>query len=174
VVENTASNSLKKRKATQRKPLNNKKAQLMLKQEDLRITSLGECRFPSPLEFDSPSHPGASHFLTDSDRIRLNVKFSDDDDVSDSISFEEAGPRKTIFFDPSVTTAAIVTCGGLSPGLNNVIRSVFYGLSETYGVRRVLGIRNGYLGLNPASGLEPVTLTKDFVEPIDKLVLQRN
>ncbi len=141
----------------------------MINQEELRVTSLGECRSPSPLEFDSPSHPGASHFLTDSDRIRFNVKFSDDGDVGDSISFEEAGPRKTIFFDPSETTAAIVTCGGLSPGLNNVIRSVFYGLSETYGVRRVLGIRNGYLGLNPESRLEPVTLTKDFVEPIDKL-----
>lgn len=141
----------------------------MISQEQLRVPSLGECRFPSPLEFDSPSHPGASHFLTDSNRIRFDVRFSHVKKVDDSISFEEAGPRKAIFFDPSQTTAAIVTCGGLSPGLNNVIRSVFYGLSETYGVHRVLGIPNGYLGLNPDSGLEPFQLTKDFVEPIDKL-----
>ena len=141
----------------------------MIEQEDLQVTCLGECQFPSPLKFDSPSHPEASHFLTDSDRIRLHVRFSEDRDARDPISFEEAGPRKTIFFDPSKTTAAIVTCGGLSPGLNNVIRSVFYGLSDTYGVDRVLGIRNGYLGLNPESGLQPITLTREFVEPIDKL-----
>ena len=141
----------------------------MSNQDDFRITALGECRFPSPLEFDSPSHPAKSHFLTDRDRIRLNVRISVDGDVGDSVSFEEAGPREKIFFDPAATTAAIVTCGGLSPGLNNVIRSAFYGLSESYGVRRVLGIRNGYLGLNAASDLEPVTLTKEFVEPIDKL-----
>lgn len=141
----------------------------MIKQEDLQINVLGECQFSSPLKFDSPSHPAASHFLTDSDRIRFNVKIPGDADVDDLISFEEAGPRKTIFFDPSQTTAAIVTCGGISPGLNNVIRSVYSGLSETYGVRRVLGIRNGYLGLNPASGLQPINLTSEFVEPIDKL-----
>ena len=56
----------------------------MIKQEDLQVHSLGECRLPSPLKFDSPSHPGTSHFLTDSDRIRLNVKFSDDGDGDDS------------------------------------------------------------------------------------------
>ncbi|MEM8668386.1 MAG: ATP-dependent 6-phosphofructokinase [Planctomycetota bacterium] len=141
----------------------------MIQPEDLRVTSLGECQFPSPLRFDSPSHPSASHFLTDSHRIRLNVRVPEDCDNNAPATFEEAGPRERIFFNPNETTAAIVTCGGLSPGLNNVIRSVFYGLSESYGVRRVLGIRNGYLGLNPESGLEPITLSKEFVEPIDKL-----
>jgi 6-phosphofructokinase 1 len=140
----------------------------MIKQEDLAIACLGECRFPTPLDFDSPSHPAANHFLEDSDRIRLNVKLSAAGDADDSRSFEEAGPRKHIFFNPAETTAAIVTCGGLSPGLNNVIRSVFYALTESYGVRRVLGLRNGFLGLNPDSGMHPITLTKEFVEPIDK------
>ena len=140
----------------------------MSDQEALRVNTLGECRFPSPLELDSASHPGASHFLSDSVRIRLEVRCSGDE-IEDARSCEEAGPRRATFFDPSNTTAAIVTCGGLSPGLNNVIRSVFYGLSETYGVPRVLGIPNGYLGLNAASGLAPIRLTKEFVEPIDKL-----
>ena len=88
---------------------------------------------------------------------------------TEPLSLELAGPRPRIFFRPNETTAAIVTCGGLSPGLNNVIRSVFYELFENYGVQRVIGIRNGYLGLNPESGLEPIVLNKEFVEPIDKL-----
>jgi 6-phosphofructokinase 1 len=82
------------------------------------------------------------------------------------LSFEEAGPRKKIFFDPAATTAAIVTCGGLSPGLNNVIRSVFLELTYRYGVRRVLGLRNGYAGLNPASGLPPIVMDAAFVDEI--------
>jgi 6-phosphofructokinase 1 len=141
----------------------------MTTQQDLLVTTLGECRIPSPLDFDSPSHPNASHFQSDSIRIRMDVTLKPDSETDELLSLEEAGPREKIFFEPSETTAAVVTCGGLSPGLNNVIRSVFYQLSENYGVRRVLGIRNGYLGMNPASGLESVTLTKELVEPIDKL-----
>ena len=68
------------------------------------------------------------------------------------LTFEQAGPRRKIFFDPQSTTAAVVTCGGLSPGLNNVIRSIYLELTFRYGVRRVIGIRNGYLGLNPEFG----------------------
>lgn len=82
---------------------------------------------------------------------------------------EEAGPRERLFFNPSETTAAVVTCGGLSPGLNNVIRSLFYELSENYGVPKVMGIRNGFRGLNPQMNLRPILLNREFVDPIDKL-----
>ena len=67
------------------------------------------------------------------------------------------------------TTAAVVTCGGLSPGLNNVIRSVFLELTHNYGVTRVLGIRNGYQGLNPEAGLPPIELTSQSVDYINNL-----
>lgn len=140
----------------------------MIRQEDLAVACLGDSRFTSPLDFASPAHPEESHFLSDEDRVLLNAKFRVGNDYQ-QISFEEAGPRKKIFFEPGRTTAAIVTCGGLSPGLNNVVRSIFYEAAENYGVRRVLGIRNGYLGLNPESGLEPIEITREFVEPIDKL-----
>jgi 6-phosphofructokinase 1 len=91
-------------------------------------------------------------------------------DASQSeLSFEEAGPRETIWFDPAQSTAAIVTCGGLSPGLNNVIRGIFSEITHNYGVRRVLGIRNGYLGLNPELGPEPIELDEEFVEEIHYL-----
>ncbi len=142
----------------------------MLRQSDLNVTTLGAQRFPTPLDFDSPSHPNSTHFIAERQRIRLDIRIGDDlDDRSEILSFEEAGPRDQIFFEPARTSAALVTCGGLSPGLNNVIRSVFLELVENYKVQRVLGIRNGFRGLNPAAGLEPILLTREFVEPIDKL-----
>ena len=80
--------------------------------------------------------------------------------------FEKSGPRAKLFFDPIATRAAIVTCGGLCPGLNNVIRSVTRELRRGYGVTSVLGIRGGYKGLDPARGKPPVELTDDLVEEI--------
>ena len=123
----------------------------MIEQRDLIVTALGECRHPSPLNLQSVSHEHASFFVSDSQRIRLDLMLHPEPDRTDPLSLEEAGPRQKIFFEPERTTAAIVTCGGLSPGLNNVIRSVFYELFENYGVRQVLGVRNGYLGLIPDS-----------------------
>jgi 6-phosphofructokinase 1 len=142
----------------------------MLSQSDLIVPSFGACRYTTPLDFDSPSHPGDAHFLEDNQRIRLSVRVGPQSDpASSDLTLEEAGPRKRIFFDPPRTAAAMVTCGGLSPGLNNVIRSIFEELQENYGVPRVLGIRNGYLGLNPASGLDPIEIKAEFVESIHKL-----
>jgi 6-phosphofructokinase 1 len=137
--------------------------------QELLVRSLGECRHDSPLNLQSVSHCDSTCFVSDSHRVRLDVVMREDDQDSIPLSLEIAGPRKQIFFRPEETTAAIVTCGGLSPGLNNVIRSAFYELHENYGVHRVLGIRNGYLGLNPESGLQPIVLDKPFVESIDKL-----
>ncbi len=142
----------------------------MLQQRDFMVDSLGECRVDSPLRFDVPGrHAGRFFFVDDSTRNPFNVEITPEPHEQDSLSFEEAGPREKIFFNPADTTAAIITCGGLSPGINNVIRSAYYELSENYGVGRVLGIRNGYLGLNPESKLDPIPLTREFVEPIDKL-----
>ena len=141
----------------------------MLKPQDFLVRSLGECRYDSPLNFESTSRKEGSPFVADSDRVRLDVMLRPESAEGEPLSLEIAGPRQRIFFQPDKTTAAIVTCGGLSPGLNNVIRSAYYELFENYGVKRVLGIRNGYLGLNPESGLQPISLTKEFVEPIDKL-----
>ncbi len=80
--------------------------------------------------------------------------------------FEMAGPRAQLFFDPPKTRAGIVTCGGLCPGLNNVIRSLFLELHHGYGVNEVLGFRGGYQGLDPARGAEPLVLTCDLVDDI--------
>jgi 6-phosphofructokinase 1 len=82
------------------------------------------------------------------------------------VLFELAGPRAKLFFDLAKTRAGIVTCGGLCPGLNNVIRALFLELHHTYGAAEVLGFRDGYQGLDPARGPEPTVITPAFVDQI--------
>jgi 6-phosphofructokinase 1 len=132
-------------------------------QRDLLVPTLGPCRFESPLLAKGRT------FADESIRVRVKRHVGGDAAEGDALSFEEAGPRRQLFFDPAETTAAFVTCGGLSPGLNNVIRSGFLELTHNYGVRRVLGIRNGYAGLNPDSGLEPTFMTERYVRNIHHL-----
>ncbi len=82
---------------------------------------------------------------TVSDKIRIPeiIKIDPDKPATSSLSFEMAGPRAMLYFDPEQTRAGIVTCGGLCPGLNNVIRSVFLELHYAYGVKEVLGFGAG-------------------------------
>jgi 6-phosphofructokinase 1 len=83
-----------------------------------------------------------------------------------ALGLERAGPRKKIYFDPAKTKAAVVTCGGLCPGINNIIRTTVFELMHNYGVPEVLGIRYGYEGLNPKVGRPPIKLTPECVENI--------
>jgi 6-phosphofructokinase 1 len=98
--------------------------------------------------------------------VRYAVEVDPDDLPTEELFFEKAGPRRRIFFDPARTRAAIVTCGGLCPGINSVIRSLFLELHFNYGVPEVLGLRNGYRGLNPAAGSPPVVLSRSFIAEI--------
>lgn len=82
-------------------------------------------------------------------------------------SFEPAGPHRSIHFDPAEVVAGIVTCGGLCPGLNDVIRSLCETLNERYGVRAVKGFQYGYNGLGPEPWAEPVTLDHAAVDRIN-------
>jgi len=132
--------------------------------EDLPVECLGSPAFESPL-----LQKRDSGFVDDAARVRSTVEVTPEPRSRPELLFEKAGPRKKIFFDPSQTRAAIVTCGGLSPGLNNVIRATYQELSHHYGVQHVLGIRNGYQGLSPESGLEPRALDEAFVQDIDYL-----
>jgi len=124
----------------------------------MKITTLGEARFPSPIGFS----------VSDEVRMPAHTVNMPGVEVAEKIEFELAGPRAKLFFDPKNTRAAIVTCGGLCPGLNNVIRSAFLALHHAYGVKEVIGFRNGYQGLHPVLGGEPVVLTPDLVEDIHK------
>ncbi len=79
---------------------------------------------------------------------------------------ESAGPHRKIFHDPKATRAAIVTAGGLCPGLNNVIKGLVEVLAFDYGVKTIYGFRYGYAGLIPEFGYEPMLLTPDTVDTI--------
>ena len=138
--------------------------------ENTTVSSLGECKYKSPLDLRaSPADMEDFGFVSESERIR----FSHEVDVSrppvSELLFEKAGPREKIFFDPAKTRAAIVTCGGLCPGLNNVIRSAFLCLHHAYGVQEVFGIRYGYQGLNPSMGEAPILLDSDMVDRIHQV-----
>ena len=84
-------------------------------------------------------------------------------------AFEAAGPRERLFFDPAGLRAGIVTCGGLCPGINDVIRAIVLSLHYHYGVTAIDGFRYGYEGLNPALGHEPLPLDPAGVESIGEL-----
>ncbi len=135
--------------------------------EDTTISNLGECRYESPLELNAkPVKMEDFGFVSESEKIRFSHEVDIDRPPVSELLFEKAGPREKIFFEPSKIRAAIVTCGGLCPGLNNVIRSVFLSLHHGYGVREVFGIRYGYQGLNPAIGEAPILLDADMVDHI--------
>ena len=124
----------------------------------MNITVLGEAKFKSPI----------GHSISDSLLIPENIVIDPASTAKEELVFELAGPRSTLFFDPEHTRAGIVTCGGLCPGLNNVIRSLFLELHYAYGVKEVIGFRGGYQGLDPVKGKEPIVLTPEFVNKIHK------
>ena len=130
----------------------------------LRVSNLGTCRFPSPV----PTHH--ERFVHEDDRVLLFAGTAELEPYLRSgetpPAFEPAGPRERIFFDPSKLACGIVTCGGLCPGLNNVVRSIVLRLRYAYGVDRVFGFRYGYAGLVGNSGHAPIRLTPEVVEAL--------
>jgi 6-phosphofructokinase 1 len=122
------------------------------------INTLGQPRYDSQI----------SYFVADDILIPADVAWTSGIAPEDLIFFEQAGPRQKLFFEPAKTRAAIVTCGGLCPGLNNVIRSVTRELIRGYGVQAVLGIRGGYRGLDPNRSQPSVELTEEIVEDIHR------
>jgi 6-phosphofructokinase 1 len=84
-------------------------------------------------------------------------------------SMEEAGPRQNIFFEPSQLACGIVTCGGICPGLNDVIRSIVLCLYHHYGVRTIYGFRYGYEGLVPRYRHKPLELLPEAVDRIHEM-----
>src|SRR5215469_7688971 len=122
----------------------------------MNISVLGAARYPSPLK----------RWVTDSEHVPATIVRTADARLADGPLFELAGARQDLFFDPPETRAGIVTCGGLCPGLNDVIRSLFFEMHHAYGVKEVLGFRWGYQGLDPEHGAEPLVLTHEMVDRI--------
>jgi len=141
-----------------------------MKYEDFVVSSLGKRGVISPLKHTRRIENPVYKFVDDSERILYDVSLDNFRKCSETgelpVSFEKAGPRETIYFEPAKTKVGIVTCGGLCPGLNNVIRSLVNELYYRYGISRVLGIQFGYEGLIPSYNHPVIELTAPMVNYI--------
>ncbi len=129
---------------------------------DFAVPRLGECRIPSPMS--------EAQFVGEAQHILYHSNLADIESRLESgkrpPTLEMAGPREKIYFDPSKLKCGIVTCGGLCPGLNDVIRAIVMSLFHHYGVRTVFGFRYGYEGLSYKYGHVPLELTPEEVADI--------
>ena len=144
----------------------------MLQAQDLVIKTLGPCRIDSPLGSLVTDRRPSYHNVDESDRVLFDdtasILGSRGLPVEELPAFEPAGARRRIFFDPSKTRAGIVTCGGLCPGLNDVIRALVLELSYHYGIRKIYGFCNGYQGLIAKYKRGTVDLTPESVSGISE------
>ena len=124
----------------------------------MKINTLGKARFPSPID----------RTVDDSARIPVHITRTAHSARRAQPCFELAGPRAKLYFNPRDVCAGIVTCGGLCPGLNDVIRSLFLELHHAYGVKEVLGFRWGYQGLVAGGEDGPLHLTPELVDGIQQ------
>lgn len=135
-----------------------------------QIEHLGAAKFKSPLQLSTVRGDHIFNFVGETDQwvfdLSLNQYQACLTKGEEPQCLEKAGPRQNIFFDPKETTAAIVTCGGLCPGINNVIRGVVMALHYFYGIKRIIGVPYGYEGLNPEMGHGFVELTPEKVKDI--------
>ncbi len=134
-----------------------------------KIEVLGEAKIDSPLKKQHLTGHD-SRFISDDDRVMINVETSSIEEFLEKKtmppSFDQAGPREKIYFDPSKLKCAVVTCGGLCPGLNDIIRSIVLELYHCYRVRTVYGIRHGLQGFIPEYAHDILDLTPQAVSGI--------
>ena len=135
---------------------------VIMKKTDFIVSKLGEATLPSPVTGQA--------FVADRDTVCYETDASKIAEIvlrgEDIPAFERAGAREKIFHDPAWSRAAIITAGGLCPGLNEVIKFLTQTLINDYHVPVVYGIRYGYRGLNPACKLTPIQLTTEMVDAI--------
>lgn len=134
------------------------------------IRNLGTCRIESPLSTRARIDGDLPRFVSDDDRVLF-------DDTREALEahlaagrqlpgFEVAGARERIYFDATKLKVGIVTCGGLCPGLNNVIAGLVQELRALYGVHHIFGFRNGYQGFIAEYGHDIVDLSDLDVQPL--------
>jgi len=131
-------------------------------QTDSGIDTLGKPKIPSPLT--------VGYFKSDQERVLSDITVDTRDTKRarplSSVSLEVAG---MIYFEPQKVKAAVVSCGGLCPGINDVLRALVMELHFRYGVRNIIGVRYGFQGLIPRYGHEFLELTPDVVKDIQDL-----
>jgi len=131
-----------------------------------KVDTLGPRTIPNPAGYD--------FYTKDGSFVLMQSAFSGEEEFQDFLSqkehiyFEQSGPLEKIYFNPNEVVAGIVTCGGLCPGINDVIRAIFMELHYRYKVPKVLGFRYGYAGLVEKNQIEPLSLYPDLVVNIHK------
>lgn len=126
-----------------------------MERKDFDIIRMRDATRPTPHRFSGCRDGPQVRYVDDRERVLVEVMMGRDQ----GFSFERAGPRSHIAYDPARTTAAILTAGGLCPGLNDVIRAIVLALEHHYGVQRILGIPYGYAGLQKpySKDIRPIT-----------------
>jgi 6-phosphofructokinase 1 len=131
---------------------------------NFQVPFLGECAIDSPVS--------GRQFIDDDEQITFASQVKNIRSLMATAksfpAFQKAGPRRKIFHDPSASRAGIVTCGGLCPGLNNVIKGLVNVLYHEYGITNIAGFRYGYQGLVPKYKHVPLELSPETVDEIHK------
>lgn len=141
--------------------------------EEFTVKNLGQRKVTSPIKLSVNDGDGVYNYIEEGERILFNPNLNDikkhQVNGEEPLSFEKAGPYDKLFFDPSKTKVGIVTCGGLCPGLNNVIRGLVMELHYRYHVSRVIGFKYGYEGFISKYGHSYIELTPTLIENISTL-----
>ena len=139
---------------------------------DFTIDTLGPCTIASPIKLSTIPGDMTARYVSDDSYVinQVNVFDTSKPIVLDSSNLmQKAGPREKIYFDPTHAKAGICTCGGLCPGLNDVIRAIVRCLNTRYGVKTVKGYRFGYHGFFAEEGYEPIELDRYLIDEIHKI-----
>jgi len=138
--------------------------------KDFEVKVLGKGIIKTPLKTSFNPDGLSFGFIEKEDRVLLDASLEHfklfKEKGETPVSFEKAGPRKQLYFDPANTKVAIVTCGGLCPGINNVIRSIVNELHYRYGVSQIIGIQYGFEGFISQYNHPIINLTPQKVESI--------
>lgn len=121
-----------------------------------------------PKSYQSPLSEAATGGKT-SVNLAVDAELIDEFIEPQTMQFELAGPRRELFFDPARTRCAVVTCGGLCPGINDVIRSLVMTAFHAYNVPSFIGFRYGLRGLTENSQYDPMPLTPASVGTLHEL-----
>ena len=127
-----------------------------------RIANLGPAKIPNPIAELSLAHESFHSFVPEGEGV-ITDPFLRPGQERTEVFFEHAGPREYIYFDPSKLKAAIVTCGGMCPGINSLIRAIVLQLHHIYGVRNIVGVRYGLQGFIPSFGHDLMELNPGAV-----------
>ena len=140
---------------------------------DFTVDELGPCKVLSPIHLSKEKEDFRANYVSDTEFVRYNIDVDEETELNEAGGcskniIQKAGPREYIYFNPKHVNAGICTCGGLCPGINDVVRAIVRCLYNRYGVRRIRGVRFGFKGFFPEYGFDTIDLNPDLVDDIHK------